>query len=60
MPLACDERPDYKAFRVGLFGLDKLHHVDRTVQRLADALAALGLKPGQALWAQIKAVALLA
>ncbi len=38
VPLQCDEPADYKSFRLGLFGLDKLHNVDRTVQNLADAL----------------------
>jgi aspartate aminotransferase-like enzyme len=38
VPLQCDEPADFQTFRVGLFGLDKLHHVDRTVQHLADAL----------------------
>ena len=34
----CDEAPDFKTFRLGLFGLDKLHNPDRTVDYLADAL----------------------
>ncbi len=38
VPLACDERPDYKAFRIGLFGLDKLHNIERTVATLGKAL----------------------
>lgn len=38
VPLACDEPDDYQTFRLGLFGLDKLHNVDRTVKSLADAL----------------------
>ena len=38
VPLQCDEPADYKAFRLGLFGLDKLHHIDRTVANLARAL----------------------
>jgi aspartate aminotransferase-like enzyme len=38
VPLQCDEGPDFKTFRIGLFGLDKLHNVDRTVQHLAHAL----------------------
>ena len=42
VPLACDERPDYKAFRVGLFGLDKLHNVARTVATLEKALDRVG------------------
>jgi len=28
----------FQAFRLGLFGLDKLRHVDRMVQRLEQAL----------------------
>lgn len=39
VPLRCDEPADYKTFRVGLFGLDKLHNVDRTVAHLEQALA---------------------
>ena len=38
VPLMCDEPEDYQAFRIGLFGLDKLGDVDRTVERLDDAL----------------------
>lgn len=38
VPLACDEPATFKTFRLGLFGLDKLHNVDRTVTLLADAL----------------------
>lgn len=38
-PLACDEPADFKTFRIGLFGLDKLGDIDGTVQRLDDALA---------------------
>ena len=38
VPLMCDEGDDYRSFRIGLFGLDKLHHVDRTVANLAQAL----------------------
>jgi alanine-glyoxylate transaminase / serine-glyoxylate transaminase / serine-pyruvate transaminase len=40
VPLQCDEPADYRAFRIGLFGLDKLGDVDGTVARLAKALAA--------------------
>ena len=39
VPLQCDEPEDYQTFRLGLFGLDKLHNVDRTVDHLAKALA---------------------
>ncbi|MBU3541115.1 aminotransferase class V-fold PLP-dependent enzyme [Polynucleobacter sp. UB-Tiil-W10] len=38
VPLQCDERPDFRTFRLGLFGLEKLAHVDRTVGHLATAL----------------------
>lgn len=38
VPLKCDEPTDFKTFRLGLFGLDKLHNVDRTVATLAAAL----------------------
>jgi len=38
VPLQCDEPADFKTFRIGLFGLDKLHHVDRTVASLDAAL----------------------
>lgn len=42
VPLACDEGPDYKSFRLGLFGLDKLKDVDGAVARLKQALDRLG------------------
>jgi aspartate aminotransferase-like enzyme len=38
VPLQCDEGADFQSFRIGLFGLDKLHDVDGTVSRLAAAL----------------------
>jgi aspartate aminotransferase-like enzyme len=38
VPLQCDEGADFKTFRVGLFGLEKLHNVDRTVAHLQAAL----------------------
>ncbi len=43
VPLQCDEGPDFMTFRVGLFGLEKWHHVDRTVAHLAAALDRIGL-----------------
>jgi aspartate aminotransferase-like enzyme len=43
VPLQCDEGADFKTFRIGLFGLEKWHHVDRTVQQLAAALDRLGI-----------------
>ena len=38
VPLMCGEPADYRAFRIGLFGLDKLGDVDGTVARLENAL----------------------
>jgi len=38
VPLQCDEGDDYQAFRIGLFGLDKLKDVDASVKRFEDAL----------------------
>jgi aspartate aminotransferase-like enzyme len=38
VPLMCDEPDDFRTFRVGLFGLDKLHNVSRTVASLEKAL----------------------
>jgi aspartate aminotransferase-like enzyme len=38
VPLQCDEPADFMSFRIGLFGLDKWHHVERTVGQLAQAL----------------------
>ncbi|MBT3175581.1 MAG: alanine--glyoxylate aminotransferase family protein [Desulfobacula sp.] len=38
VPLVCDEPEDFQTFRLGLFGLDKLQNIDRTVKKLEDAL----------------------
>ena len=38
VPLRCDEPDDFRSFRLGLFGLDKLRNIDRTVENLATAL----------------------
>jgi len=38
VPLQCGEGPEFMSFRIGLFGLEKWHHVDRTVQHIAAAL----------------------
>ena len=38
VPLAVEEGPDYKSFRFGLFGLDKLRNPERTVNRLQEAM----------------------
>ena len=37
VPLMCDEGPDYKSFRLGLFGLDKLKDVPASLARLEAA-----------------------
>ena len=42
VPLMCGERDDFRTFRIGLFGLDKLVDVPRTVGRFAVALDAIG------------------
>lgn len=38
VPLMCGEGDDFMSFRIGLFGLDKLGDVERTVARLREAL----------------------
>ena len=59
VPLQCDEPADFKTFRIGLFGLDKLHQPDRTVASLDRALtrilgadAARSARPSQAVAAR--------
>ena len=42
VPLQCDERPDFRTFRLGLFGLEKLQNVDQTVANLKHALDRIG------------------
>ena len=39
VPLQCDEPADFKTFRLGLFGLDKLANIERTVAHLDAALS---------------------
>ena len=39
VPLQCDEGADFQTFRIGLFGLDKLGNVNRTVANLERAVA---------------------
>ncbi|MDO4878901.1 MAG: aminotransferase class V-fold PLP-dependent enzyme [Neisseria sp.] len=39
VPLQIGERADFRTFRLGLFGLDKLQNTERTVQNFAAALA---------------------
>lgn len=42
VPLMCDEPDDFHTFRIGLFGLDKLMNIDRTVETLERALNEIG------------------
>ncbi len=48
VPLQCDERADFQTFRIGLFGLDKWHNIERTVGHVAAALDAMGMPQTQA------------
>ena len=41
VPLQCDESADFRSFRIGLFGLDKLRDIDRTVGDLEVAFSHL-------------------
>ena len=48
VPLQCDEGADFKTFRIGLFGLDKLHQPEPAVAHLKVALVRiLGAKTTQ-------------
>lgn len=38
VPLQCDEPDDFKTFRIGLFGLEKLHNMEHTLAKLEEAL----------------------
>ncbi|MCH2211080.1 MAG: hypothetical protein MK110_07245 [Fuerstiella sp.] len=38
VPLMCNEPEGFRTFRVGLFGLDKLNHIDRTAENFEKAL----------------------
>jgi aspartate aminotransferase-like enzyme len=38
VPLQVGERQDFRTFRIGLFGLEKLTNIERTVGHLAAAL----------------------
>ena len=42
VPLQCDEPAGFSTFRVGLFGLEKLHNVERSVGQLSTALDQMG------------------
>ncbi|MFT4266884.1 MAG: aminotransferase class V-fold PLP-dependent enzyme [Xenophilus sp.] len=46
VPLQCGEGPDFRTFRIGLFGLEKWRHVDRTVGHLAAALDTVAPRAG--------------
>jgi aspartate aminotransferase-like enzyme len=49
VPLQCDEPADFMTFRIGLFGLEKLHHIERSLGHLSSALDQLGFKEKVAL-----------
>jgi aspartate aminotransferase-like enzyme len=38
VPLQCDEPDDFRTFRIGLFGLDKLYDVDGTLKALQEIM----------------------
>ncbi len=40
-PLMCDEPEDFSTFRIGLFGLEKLHGIDGAVAKIEAALDAI-------------------
>lgn len=48
VPLQCDEGPAFQTFRIGLFGLEKWHNVERTVGHLRAALDAIGVPSAKA------------
>ncbi len=48
VPLQCDEPKDFMTFRIGLFGLEKLHNPQRSVQQLTKALDEMGYAPVKA------------
>ena len=41
VPLQCGEPASFQSFRIGLFGLDKLQHVERTFETFQSALSRL-------------------
>ena len=41
VPLMCDEPEEFSTFRIGLFGLDKLHGIDGAVGKLETVLDAI-------------------
>ncbi|CAN5161446.1 aminotransferase class V-fold PLP-dependent enzyme [soil metagenome] len=47
VPLQCDEPEDFQTFRMGLFGLDKLQNIDRTVEKVEKALTRILIETGK-------------
>ena len=45
VPLMCDEPESFRTFRIGLFGLEKLNNIERTVDNLRQALKAIADTP---------------
>ena len=45
VPLMCDEGADFQTFRIGLFGLEKLQNIDRTVTTLNAAVDQVLVQP---------------
>ena len=43
VPLQCDEAEDFRTFRIGLFGLDKLKDIDRTVSLFSKTLEQIAI-----------------
>jgi len=43
VPLQCDELEGFNTFRIGLFGLDKLQNIDRTVATLENVLSEINV-----------------
>ncbi len=41
VPLMCDEPDDFSTFRLGLFGLDKLHDGDGAIEKLSKAIESI-------------------
>jgi aspartate aminotransferase-like enzyme len=41
VPLECGESADFKTFRIGLFGLDKIMNIGATIADFSDALDAV-------------------
>jgi aspartate aminotransferase-like enzyme len=46
VPLMCDEPNDFRSFRIGLFGLDKMYDIERTIASLETVLGDILTSPG--------------